>query len=308
VAHREWQAEASNQLFFAPHPVKMIRNNDLVPKTVKRLIQNWVNRWRRRPSRAKQVMLHAQLAMTASLTIKAIKGLLRREGYAQIDDHPTPFHEAQEFVVRIGLLDRPDWHHVLGIEPIGRTIRDQAKEAAAHGISRQYFRARRFTSSGPEPGANFGPPPLPQACGRYNEFGNRVLYLSRTCKTASAECLPTSEEPRVFVQQFDVCLPSVRVLRLNQSLETNQPDLHYLLMNSEYRSSEYYRATHFLAFLAAELEISGIEYSSLSGRAGKVNVEDAVNLVVFNSAIQDAVGDPVGDPVEVERFDARPVP
>jgi hypothetical protein len=32
------------------------------------------------------------------------------------------------------------------------------------------------------------------------------------------------------IEVFDVRLPNGRVLRLNQSLEANQPELHYLLM------------------------------------------------------------------------------
>lgn len=170
-----------------------------------------------------------------------------------------------------------------------------------------YYRARRFPvdAAQPQPSSSeLGPPPLEkQGEGRYTHGNDLVLYLSRTPKTAALECGTDLSKPRIFIQQFKLSIPNMKVLYLNKNLEDSYPHLHYLLLDSEYLPNESafvpnsYRATQFIAILCQLRLIAGVEYPSLRGDF--VGNPNAVNLVLFGDAVDQASRMAVGNPFEM---------
>lgn len=245
--------------------------------------------------------------MKGSLTVKKISGKTGRSGFHQIDDKPTSHADVQSFVGKLCSSSKTiSWYWVLLRHPISWKLFKQVGQAAQIGLCDSYFRSRRFAndSGNPYP-SDLGPPPIEkQGAGRYSEGEARVLYLSRTRQTAAVESRCDRLKPRIFVQQFDLSLPKIKVLRLDVHLEEKFPHLHYLLLDSEYLPGESpfvpspYRATHFVAFLCRLCGISAVEYPSVKGNY-KEN-SNAVNIVLFGNAVDDAVQMTSGTPSEFQ--------
>ncbi len=247
------------------------------------------------------------MKLSGSLSLKIIRGVTGREGYHSISDRPTAHAEVQEFVLRICQAEKLDWIQLLEHDAVASHVYLNSLNAVRRGILGKYFRSRPFSATGTYArSCDFGPPPLGrQGRGRYNEHGHRVHYLSRTQETAALECRATQETPRIVLQEFALNLPDAKIILLDMDLEENHPYLHYLLLDSEYPLTETselpnlrnpYRATHFLAFVCSRIGISGIEYPSIRGNF-KENAE-AVNLALFEEAIDRACSVTVGEPVE----------
>ncbi|MGA2327801.1 MAG: RES family NAD+ phosphorylase [Bryobacteraceae bacterium] len=132
---------------------------------------------------------------------------------------------------------------------------------------------------------------------RYDETGERVLYLSTTPETALREAKRGTDP--VYLQRFQLDLPTTKTVTLGHDLEQRAPHLHFLLLSSEYpregsRLQNPYRATHFLSYACAVLRIDAIEYPSV-----RVNLKDhptEFNLVLFRRAVDAAEGMMTGDP------------
>jgi hypothetical protein len=238
------------------------------------------------------------------LSIKAIRGRTGRHGYHLIANCPTEHAEVQNFV--LGLCNEDySFNWLLENNATAKKTHDNFRAAIRTGITGEYFRGRRFQNSVSEatPNQFFAPPAGKQVKGRYNESGNRVLYLSRTPDTVLAECPWCPEKPRLFIQRFRLNLPKERMIALELDLETSFPYLHYLLLDSEYvpeSTAEFgnvrnpYRATHFLAYLASLDRVSGIEYPSV--RTAIQGDASAINFVLLGKIVTEVEAMIVGGP------------
>lgn len=235
--------------------------------------------------------------MKGELSVKVIRGKTGREGYHLKADRPTEHVEVQDFVLEQCRSNNTDWNRLLETNKTAQRIHRDFKSVIRTGIWGTYFRARPFLASTSQPTSQelWAPPTGKQAIGRYNELGNRVLYLSRNVQTVAAECPTTVGKPKLFIQKFLLNFPTRGMVPLELDLETNHPYLHYLLLDSEYipeATADFanvgnpYRATHFLAHLAKVNGVSGIEYPSVRG--GIQNDSNAVNLVLMNEAVSEA--------------------
>ncbi len=197
---------------------------------------------------------------------------------------------------------------------IAQKIHADFQTAIRRGILGEYFRGRRFPNSVLNPTSEqlWAPSASKQKLGRYNESGNRVLYLSRTPQTVAAECPPSDDKPWLFIQKFCLNLPKERMLALTLDLELKFPHLHYLLLDSEYvpeRTAEFanvrnpYRATHFLAYLASLNGVSGIEYPSI--RAGIPTDSSKVNFALLGKAVAEAEAMTEGGPFRLSEIETR---
>lgn len=230
--------------------------------------------------------------MKGELSVKVIRGKTGREGYHLKADYPTEHVEVQDFILALCENNIP-WDRLLETNVVAQKIHSDFKAAIRIGVTGEYFRGRRFPNSVSNPTSEllFAPPAGQQGTGRYNESGSRVLYLSRTPETVRAECPPSDDKPRLFIQKFRINFPKGCMLSLALDLEARFPHLHYLLLDSEYvpeRTAEFanvrnpYRATHFLEYLASLNGVSGIEYPSI--RAGIQSDSTPINFVLLGEA------------------------
>jgi len=207
--------------------------------------------------------------MKADLSLKVIRHRTGREGYHLKADVPTEHVEVQDFVLTLCSDDATPWDRLLETNMTARRVHRDFQTAIRIGINADCFLGRRFADSVSNPTSEdfWAPTDGQQGIGRYNESGNRVLYLSRTPQTVSAECPPSVDRRRLFIQRFCLTLPKERLLPLGLDLEATVPHLHYLLLDSEYapeRTANFanvrnpYRATHFLAYLASLNGVTGI--------------------------------------------------
>ena len=157
----------------------------------------------------------------------------------------------------------------------------------------------------PEPASSefWAPPKGEQKARRYNEHGERVLYLCRDIETVAAECQEVAERPKLLIQKFVLIFPEDKVVTLKLDLEKTSPFLHYVLLDSEYvpeETAEFpnvnnpYRATHFLTHLAKLTGVSALEYPSVRG-----NIQsnpNAINLVLMGDAVAEAEAMTEGKP------------
>lgn len=245
--------------------------------------------------------------MKGSLTVRKISDRTGRSGFHQIDDQPTSHAAIQSFVGKLcSSSKRISWYWVLLRHPISWKLFKQVGQAAQNGLCDSYFRSRRFANDSRSPSpSDLGPPALEkQGVGRYSEGKERVLYLSRTRQTAAVESRSDQLKPRIFVQQFDLSLHEIKVLRLADDLEERFAHLHYLLLDSEYWPDESpfvpnpYRATHFVAFLCRLRGISAVEYPSVRGNYRENS--NAINIVLFGNAVDDAAQMTSGTPSEFQ--------
>lgn len=190
--------------------------------------------------------------------------------------------------------------------PTAWVVARQLRSAAVRGLRGPFFRGRAFKRgekpSGPHDfywqerawqeyvSAGHWQPD------RYNENGERVLYLSRDPDTAAVE--GGQSGCTAFVQKFELDLPTARCVLLDNRLEARHPYLHHLLLNSEFLPGEShlrfpYRTTHLIAYLCAWSEIDAVEYPSVRAN-GK-----GVNLVLFRAAMEAARGMMVGEPFDL---------
>jgi RES domain-containing protein len=250
-----------------------------------------------------------------TLSVKVTRGRTGREGFNLINDRPTAHPDVQRFAMELcGGIEtprkrwlRPSWWRWWWLRrSIARLIREQIEAAASTGITGTFYRGRLFAPELTQPrSADLGLPPADrQGVGRYNESGSRVLYLARSPTVALAELERSACKPLLFIQEFQLSLSSGKVLRLCDDLEVRFPHLHYLLLDSEYIPEENpyvpdpYRATHFIAAVCRSLGISGVEYPSIRG--GYTHDRNAINLVLFDKAAEDACRMMVGEPALYE--------
>jgi hypothetical protein len=243
--------------------------------------------------------------MKGNLTNKKISGRTGRSGYHQIEDRPTAHPAVQSFVTKLCSRRKIRlWPWVLIQNPIAWQLFRQVSAAATTGIFGTYYRSRRFSIdvSNPSP-FDLGPPPLEkQGEGRYTEGKTVVLYLSRTPETAARETVVDESRSRIFIQKFELSLPNSAALCLAGDFETRFPELHYLLLDSEYLPDEStfvpnpYRATQLVAYLCRLRGISAVEYSSVRG--SYKDDPSAVNLVLFGQAVEVAKSMMSGTPEE----------
>jgi hypothetical protein len=230
----------------------------------------------------------------ASISAEVIRAKTGRRGFHIKENSPTEHVEVQAFVLQLCETDTTDWEALLHTNRTAQKIHNDFRNAIKTGINGEYFRGRRFQVSVASPPSKelWAPPVNKQKVARYNEFANRVLYLSRTAKTIVAECPPTVDKPTLFIQKFTLQLPNLRIISLETDLESKHPFLHYVLLDSEYvpeSAHEFpnvrnpYRATHFLAHLATINNVSGVEYPSVRGDIR--NNPDAINLVLLNESV-----------------------
>lgn len=243
------------------------------------------------------------------LTAKIIRARTGREGYDLIRDIPTANKAVQKFVTELCSdnteKSRPN---VINEYPVVKRISQQVQASAQSGISGNYFRGRWFPNEKTPSSDEFGPaPPESARIGRYNEGDQRVLYLGRTVETILAECPPSGENERLFIQKFELSISNAHYLRLTEDLEAEFPELHYLLLDSEFLADSApffaaypYRATHFLAYLCRIWGITGVEYPSIRGDFK--NNPEAVNLVLFGDAVDSACTMTGGVPEEYSRI------
>ena len=231
--------------------------------------------------------------MKGELSVKVIRGKTGREGYHLKAGVPTEHAEVQDFVLSLCREDNTPWDRLLETNLIAQKLHGDFQTAIRMGITGEYFRGRRFPNfvSNPTSEQLFAPSAGKQR-GRYNESGNRVLYLSRTPETVMAECPPSDDKPRLFIQKFCIDFPKEYMLAFALDLEARFPHLHYLLLDNEYapeQTAEFanvrnpYRATHFLACLASLNGVSGIKYPSI--RAGIQSDSTGINLVLLGKAV-----------------------
>jgi hypothetical protein len=244
--------------------------------------------------------------MRASLTTRKISGRTGRGGYHTINDRPTAHPAIQSFVAKLCSNPKtPSRYWILLSNPLAWRLYRQVNAAASGSINGTYFRARRFGIDAIKPSSSeFGPPPLEKQGkeGRYTQGKSVVLYLSRTPETAAVESGTNPSKPRIFIQKFEISIPNAKVLYLSEDLEDRYPHLHYLLLDSEYLPDENpfvpnpYRATQFVAFLCQLREVLAVEYPSVRGRFR--DNPNAVNMVLFGNAVDQAFTMAVGDPFE----------
>jgi hypothetical protein len=248
--------------------------------------------------------------MKTSLTLQVRRAPTGRTGFHLKDDIPTEHVEVQKFVQYLceSQSDNIDWASFLSANRTAQKIFSDFQRAIKTGIDGRYFRARRFPVSASVPPLSKelqAPPAGKQSPGRYNEQGQRVLYLSRAARIAATECPPDPDmnKPLIYVQQFKLYLPMMKVVLLDLNMEASTPCLHYLLLDSEYVPEQAndlpnirnpYRATHFLAYLASINGVTGIEYPSIRGDIQ--NHSCAVNLVILGNAVATAEALTEGEP------------
>jgi len=232
-----------------------------------------------------------------------------READHHVDNAHTVNFKVAAIVEELSAAAHVKWILFIIQRPVAWVVVRELRSAARHGLTGLFFRGRSY-KRGEKPrdsndiywrqgawqkhvsSGNWKPD-------RYNENGERVLYLSTTALTASREIA----EPGCtrFIQRFELNLPNTRSVVLDHALEVQFPYLHYLLLNSEYLPGEShlpnpYRATHFLAFLSACFEIDAIEYPCVM-----VNLKECpgeFNLVLFRKAVESAERMMVGEPFE----------
>jgi len=243
-----------------------------------------------------------------SLTTRKISGRTGRGGYHTINDRPTAHPAIQSFVAKLCSDPKvPSWYWMLISNPLAWRLYIQINAASSEGINGTYYRARRFQIDAAKPSSSeLGPPPLEkQGEGRYTQGKSVVLYLSRTPETAALESGTDPSKPRIFIQKFELSIPNAKVLYLSEDLEDRYPHLHYLLLDSEYLPNESpfvpnpYRATQFIAFLCQLRRVLAVEYPSVRGYF--VDNPDAVNIVLFGRAVNQASTMAVGDPFEFQK-------
>jgi RES domain-containing protein len=237
------------------------------------------------------------IAMKGELDAELQRGKTGRRGRILKRDRPTEYGEVRDFVLQICGTDSIDWDRLLETNLTAQKIERDFTAAIQSGIHSSYFRGRRFPLSAPEPASSefWAAPKGKQKAGRYNEHGERVLYLCRDIQTVAAECQQTAESPKLLIQKFVLIFPENNVVALKLDLEKTCPFLHYVLLDSEYIPEETgefpnvknpYRATHFLAHLAKLDGVSAIEYPSARG-----NIQsnpNAINLVLMGDAVAEA--------------------
>jgi hypothetical protein len=245
-----------------------------------------------------------------SLTTRKTSGRTGRGGYHTIDDRPTAHPAVQSFVSKLcsdpEIRSLHSWYCTLISSPLAWRLYKQINGASCGRINGAYYRGRRFQIDTAKPSSSeLGPPPLEkQGEGRYTQGKSVVLYLSRTPETSALESGTDPSKPRIFIQKFELSIPNAKVLYLSKDLEDRYPNLHYLLVNSEYLPAENpffpnpYRATQFVAFLCQLRGILAVEYPSVRGCFRKN--PDAVNIVLFGRVVDQASTMAVGDPFEFQ--------
>ena len=170
---------------------------------------------------------------------------------------------------------------------IAKSVYADINRAIQHDLCGYYYRGRRFAQNEtPESAIEFYPPTITkQGKGRYNKLGNNVLYLCKSKETIQKEVPPNNKKPLLFIQQFNIKISNVNVLKLDKDLENTCPNLQRFLLESERLVDgtslvKYpYTATHFIAEICHKLNIAAVEYPSVQG--GYITNKEAVNLVVF---------------------------
>lgn len=232
-----------------------------------------------------------------------------REGDHIVDNALTVNFSLQALVKELSATECVNWILFIIRRPVTWVIVRQLRNAMRHHITGSFFRGRAY-DRGEKPrdsGDFYWQPDAWQTHvssgrwrpDRYNERGQRVLYLSTTARTAFRES--DKAGCAQFIQRFEVDLPNTRSVILDHELETRFPYIHYLLLNSEYLPGEShlpnpYRATHFLAFLSACFEIDAIEYPCV--KVNHKEYPDEFNLVLFRKAMESAGRMMVGEPFE----------
>lgn len=245
--------------------------------------------------------------MRGNLSIRVARASTGREGMHLVDSVPTAHGEVQALVLQMCGTEVLDWRELLRTNALAARIRDQFQVAATGGFHGTFYRSRPFAvGHSPQSSTDLEAPragsQLPE---RYNEDGQRVLYLASSAMVAAIECRTTSDKPRVFIQRFDLDLSHRRIVRLALEMEDRFPHLHYLMLDSEYlptQAHEFsnvrnpYRATHFVAFLCGLADVSAIEYPSI--RAGAQGDRSGFNVAVFGEAVEEAHAQMTGMPQE----------
>lgn len=248
--------------------------------------------------------------MKGSLSTRKISGRTGRSGFHTLNDRPTAHAEVQSFVGKLCSDTKKyswySWYWTLISNPLAWRLYRQINSASCGGITGTYYRGRCFETDTAKPSpCELGPPPLEkQREWRYSQGKSVVFYLSRTCETAALETRTAGSKPIIFIQKFKLSIPNAKVLYLSKDLEDRYPHLHYLLLDSEYLPAENsfvpnpYRATQFVAFLCQLRGILAVEYPSVRGCFRKN--PDAVNIVLFGRAVDQASTMAVGDPFKFE--------
>jgi hypothetical protein len=232
-----------------------------------------------------------------------------REGDHLVDNAHTVNFRLDALVKELSATEHVNWIWFIIRRPVAWVIVRQLRNAVRHGLKGLFFRGRSYKrGEKPKDSDDFywrqdawqkHVSSGKWESDRYNENGERVLYLSTTARTASREIARAGCTP--FMQRFELDLPNTLSVLLDHELETRFPFIHYLLLNSEFLPGEShlpnaYRATHFLAYLCACFEIDAVEYPSV-----KVNLKGCpggFNLVLFRNALESAGRMMIGEPFE----------
>jgi hypothetical protein len=149
-------------------------------------------------------------------------------------------------------------------------------------------------------------PPDEQRENRYNQPGQRALYLAKTVATVVDETAGRDGED-IFVQEFALDLGAARALLLEQDMRKSFPHLYCLLLFAEKlpldaeqiapASSSFrypYRVGQFIRSVCDSQGVLAVQYPSVRG--GYKQSSDALNVALFGSVIEDALGMMRGDP------------
>lgn len=243
--------------------------------------------------------------MKGSLSADKKSGQTGRSAKVLENDKRTYHANVQQFVQTLGKMDQPpNWLWILLRYPVAWRLAWELNKAKSNGIQGRYFRARCFSLEDGSPSTkDLGPPPAhKQSEGRYSDGKSVVLYLSRSAHVAAIEVGSDGHKPCVFVQEFEIEIPTLKMIYLKRDLEAIAPTLQSLLVESEYLPDEVpmtnpYRATQFLAHLCSLIGIDAIEYPSVRGDF--LDNPNAVNLVILPPLVQAVLETANGDPFQV---------
>lgn len=221
-----------------------------------------------------------------------------RKGLVADSEAKTAHVDVRDFVDMI-TSDEPNWEDIVEQNEIAQSILYECCNTKTEGLQGSYYRARSINEGTYNTEDLHSPPDEKvKESGRYNQAGESVLYLARTCETAMKEIQP-NEQDQVYIQLFEIDAPKLSYIKLETDLEQRAPHLHHLLLLSEdlpeeTSTEEAYWPTHFLRHICDKLEMSAIEFPSV--RAEYSENPDAVNLVVFDDAKAEVEQMTQGDP------------
>lgn len=256
--------------------------------------------------------MEGQIIARGSLSISVISGTTGRRYPFLRDDEPTECYQVQEFALALCQSREPqDWTAIFSDYPAARILDAQIRQAAKLGLQEIYYRGIAFPEAAVPESSDFGPPNV-QEENRYNEAGQRALYLAKTLATVVEETSPP-EGQDLFVQKFALAFADVKVLVLDEDMETTFPHLHCLLLYAERipleaeqleqsPSSPFpqpYKVGHFIRHVCDSHSIVAVQYPSVRG--GYKARADAVNLALFGSTINQVLTMTRGDPLRVSR-------